>query len=211
MIDQQTIAFIAVAAALTIYPGADTFLVLRNVLQGSRRDGIVTTLGICSGLFVHATLSAFGLSLILFHSSFLFNIVKTAGACYLLWLGFQSFLRMMRHSNNLNISAIDAPNNRSLIKHYLEGFLSNILNPKVIIFYLAFLPQFIGPSDSVLIKSLFLAGIHYTMGIVWLIILSIFFDFARRFIIKSSFRRWVDGVCGTMLMGFGIRLFLERR
>src|SRR5438874_5932268 len=90
MVDSQLIAFALAAAALTIAPGPDTMLVIRNVLRGGRRDGVITTFGICSGLFVHATLSALGVSIILTRSATAFSVVKLAGACYLGWLGWQS-------------------------------------------------------------------------------------------------------------------------
>src|SRR5262249_17838751 len=96
MIDSQVIAFMCVAAMLTLTPGADTMLVVRNVLRGGRQDGIVTTCGICTGLFVHATLSALGVSVILLHSATAFHLVKYAGACYLVWLGIPSLWSAVR-------------------------------------------------------------------------------------------------------------------
>ena len=90
MVDTQVVTFIFVAAALTLTPGADTMLVVRNVLRGGRRDGVVTTVGICSGLFVHAALSALGVSVLLLHSATAFHVVKLVGAGYLVWLGLQS-------------------------------------------------------------------------------------------------------------------------
>ena len=87
MMDSQVIAFMCIAAVLTLTPGADTMLVVRNVLRGSRYDGVVTTCGICVGLFVHAMLSAFGISVILMHSAAAFHLVNYAGACYLVWQG----------------------------------------------------------------------------------------------------------------------------
>src|SRR5436190_14551052 len=98
MVDSQVVAFTLAAAALTIAPGPDTMLVLRNVLRGGRRDGVVTTFGICSGLFVHATLSALGVSMILTRSATAFSVVKLAGACYLAWLGLQSVRKSARRS-----------------------------------------------------------------------------------------------------------------
>ena len=94
---------------------------------------------------------------------------------------------------------------------FLEGFLSNVLNPKVVVFYLAFLPQFIGPMDPVLPKSLLLAGIHYAEGILWLVVVSMVVDQTRRFFLKSTIRRWLDGVCGTLLVGLGVRLAVARQ
>jgi threonine/homoserine/homoserine lactone efflux protein len=94
--DAQVIAFTLAAAVLTIAPGPDTMLVIRNVLRGGRRDGVLTTLGICSGLFVHATLSACGVSMLLMHSATAFHLLKLAGAGYLVWLGLQSLRHAVR-------------------------------------------------------------------------------------------------------------------
>jgi threonine/homoserine/homoserine lactone efflux protein len=168
MVDPQVVAFTFVAAAITLTPGADTMLVVRNVLRGGRRDGIVTTFGICLGLFVHATLSAVGVSVILMHSALAFHVVKLAGAGYLVWLGVQSLWGAVRGASPATGPEHGAPPGMvSPQRCFLEGFLSNVLNPKVAVFYLAFLPQFIGPTDAVLQKSLLLAGIHYTEGILW--------------------------------------------
>jgi threonine/homoserine/homoserine lactone efflux protein len=94
---------------------------------------------------------------------------------------------------------------------FLEGLLSNVLNPKAIVFYLAFLPQFIGPTEPALTKSLLLASIHYVEGILWLVTLSIVLDHLRRFMLRSAVRRWLDGLCGIVLVGFGARLAFERQ
>jgi RhtB (resistance to homoserine/threonine) family protein len=212
MVDSQVVAFTFVAAALTLTPGADTMLVVRNVLRGGRRDGIVTTFGICAGLFAHATLSALGVSVLLMHSATAFHTVKFAGACYLVWLGVQSLRSAVRGvpypAGTEHHGATDAVSSQ---RCFLEGFLSNVLNPKVVVFYLAFLPQFIGPMDPVLPKSLLLAGIHYAEGILWLVVVSMVVDQTRRFFLKSAIRRWLDGVCGTVLVGFGVRLAVARQ
>ena len=212
MLDGQVLTFTLVAAALTISPGADTMLVVRNVLRGGRRDGVVTTFGICSGLFFHAVLSALGVSVILMQSATAFQGVKIAGACYLVWLGLRSLRGALRDAPDAGGPApsvvTDAGPSR---RCFVEGFLCNLLNPKVAVFYLAFLPQFIGPTDPVLAKSLLLAGIHYTEGILWLLTLSIVLDRTRRFFLRSVVRRWLDGLCGVVLVGLGSRLALERQ
>jgi RhtB (resistance to homoserine/threonine) family protein len=212
MVDSQVIAFTLVAAALTIVPGADTMLVVRNVLRGGRRDGVVTTFGICSGLFVHATLSALGVSMVLMYSATAFHVIKLAGACYLAWLGLQSLRNAVRapHPQG-NLEDFKPARPIRPRQCFLEGFLCNVLNPKVAVFYLAFLPQFIGPKDPVLVKSLLLAGIHYAEGILWLVALSIMLDHARRFLLKSAVRRWLDGLCGAVFVGLGVRLAAEQR
>src|SRR5881227_2222061 len=96
MVNSQLIAFALAAAALTIAPGPDTMLVIRNVLRGGRRDGVITTFGICTGLFIHATLSALGVSIVLMRSATAFQAVKAAGACYLAWLSIRSLVEAVR-------------------------------------------------------------------------------------------------------------------
>ena len=206
MIDAQVLTFALVAAVLTVTPGADMMLIVRNVLRGGGQDGVITTFGICAGLFVHAVLSALGISIVLMHSAAAFNAVKIAGAGYLIWLGVQSLRSASRGP--------DVPAVRETVRPgrcLLEGFLSNILNPKVAVFYLAFLPQFIGPTDPVMKKSLVLATIHYAEGIAWLLTLTLLVDRTRRFFLHATVRRWLDGLCGLVLVGLGMRLALERR
>jgi threonine/homoserine/homoserine lactone efflux protein len=212
MIDSQILAFILVAAVVTLTPGADTMLVIRNVLRNGRNGGIATTLGVCNGLFLHAALPALGVSAILMHSAQAFQLVKTVGAFYLVWLGARSFYTSWQGGQYS--SGMDVPNSRchtSLRRCFVEGFLSNVLNPKVALFYLAFLPQFIGPVDLVLQKSLLLAGIHYLQGILWLVTVSLLVDQTRRMFLKSTLRRWLDSCCGALLIGLGIHLAFSRR
>ena len=102
--ESQFFLFITITLVLTVTPGVDTFLVLRNVLRGGFRDGVYTSIGICSGLFVHATLSALGISIILVSSATLFSIVKVFGAGYLIWLGAVSLLSTIRQTRAIVIS-----------------------------------------------------------------------------------------------------------
>jgi threonine/homoserine/homoserine lactone efflux protein len=212
MIDPQIVAFAFAAAVLTVTPGQDTLLVVRNVLRGGRGDGIVTTFGICTGLFMHATLSAVGVSVILMRSATAFQFVKFAGACYLVSLGIRSLFSAVRGDHNQAGSERQPASAAvSLQRCFFEGLLSNLLNPKTALFYLAFLPQFIGPTDPVLQKSLLLAGIHYVEGVVWLAGVSMAVDQTRRLLLRAIVWRWLDGLCGTLFIGVGVRLALARR
>lgn len=211
MIDPQILAFSIVAAALTVSPGSDTLLVIRSVLQGGRNRGIVTTFGICSGLFFHAAFSALGLSVVLVNSAELFYGVKALGACYLVWLGFQSLREAVTNNAGLSLDGGCSTDSRSFTRCFVEGFLNNILNPKAAVFYLAFLPQFISPGDQVLAKSMLLAGVHFTLGIFWLMFLSFVLDRGKTLFSKSSVRQWLDGLCGAVLIALGIRLAMEKR
>ncbi len=210
MLDSQVLAFAVVAALMTMLPGADTLLVVRNSLRGGRRDGFLTVAGICSGLFVHALLSALGLSVILAHSATAFTAMKIAGACYLAWLGIQSIRSALRGAPVRmpeQAGAARVPRIRS----FSEGFLTNLLNPKVVVFYLALLPQFIDPGDAVLAKSLMLAAIHFIEGIIWLGFVAWAVDRSRQFFLRPALRRWIDSLCGTILIALGLRLAFEPR
>jgi threonine/homoserine/homoserine lactone efflux protein len=210
LLDPQVLGFALVAALMTISPGADTFLVVRNTLRGGRGDGWATVAGICSGLFVHALLSALGVSALLAHSASAFLALKMAGAAYLARLGFQSLrgaARGLAPAAPSEIAPLRVPSSRS----YRDGFLSNLLNPKVIVFYLALLPQFLTQGDAVLAKSLLLTAIHFAEGILWLGFVAWGVDRSRRFFMRPALRRSMDALCGTILVALGLRLaFAER-
>jgi len=208
--DPQVVGFAVIAAILTVTPGADTMLVIRNVMARGRRAGILTTLGICTGLFMHAALSAVGLSVILLRSATVFEAVKLLGAAYLVYLGAHS-IRAGIGQPQRNGRAEGERGRLPWRQHSaLEGFLTNILNPKVAIFYIALLPQFIHPGDSVLAKSLLLAGIHWLEGIVWLTVVSLFVGRMREWIRDARVRRAIETTSGGIMIALGLRLAMER-
>jgi RhtB (resistance to homoserine/threonine) family protein len=209
-LDSQVAAFTVIAGLLTITPGADTMLVIRNVMARGRRAGFLTAVGACCGLFVHATLSALGLSLILVNSALAFEVVKMIGATYLVWIGVQSlrqaFGRKHSASGDADLWARPARSYRSLV----EGFLSNVLNPKVAVFYLAFFPQFMDPGDWVFGKSMLLAGIHWVEGVFWLSIVTLFISRLRSWITQPRVTHAITATTGAVMILFGVRLAMER-
>jgi threonine/homoserine/homoserine lactone efflux protein len=215
LVDKQIFIFVAVVAILTITPGADTALVFRNVLTRGQRAGFFTTLGICSGLFFYATLSALGLSIILVRSTTAYEIVKLIGALYLLFLGCSSLWRAHSAQRHQVASSDEYTNEKAFISHpgrwrsAREGFLSNILNPKIAVFYLAFLPQFIHPGDPVLAKSFFLAGIHVVLAIIWLSLITLLLGKLRKLLTQPAVRRVMEGITGLVLIVFGLFLAAE--
>jgi threonine/homoserine/homoserine lactone efflux protein len=205
-IDPSIVAFTGIAALLTILPGADMALVAKVTLLDGKRAAFFTSLGICAGLPVHATASALGLSLILATSAEAFTVVKLAGAAYLTYLG----VRTIRDSFLSGAPAsVAAARVRSAHGAFIQGWLSNVLNPKVALFYLTFLPQFISPGDNVLAKSLLLAAIHAVLGLSWLPLYAYAID--RIGAAVRGARRWLERVSGGALIGLGVRLALERR
>ena len=213
MFDSSMLTFTAIALLLTITPGADTMLVMRSVVARGQRAGLLTTIGICCGLFVHASLSAVGLSVILVRSAATFELVKVVGAAYLIFLGVQSLWRVMHHQSR---GADDAPlerghgTARTKRRPFLEGLLTNVLNPKVAVFYLAFLPQFIRPGDPVLLKSVFLASIHFLLGLLWLSLVTLVLGRLRAVLTRPHIQQRLEAITGVILIAFGVRLALER-
>jgi RhtB (resistance to homoserine/threonine) family protein len=205
MIDPLFVAGLTVLALLTISPGADTALVTKITLERGRRAALLATVGICSGLLVHATASALGLSLILATSAEAFTIVKLAGAAYLAYLGVQALRSSFRHD------AAEVPSTRRGANPYLQGVFSNVLNPKVAVFYLTFLPQFMAPGDNVLVRSLAFAVAHSVMGIIWLSAYAYALSRVSAVLGGAGVRRWLERVTGVVLIGLGARLALERR
>jgi threonine/homoserine/homoserine lactone efflux protein len=205
-LDGSIVAFLGIAALLTILPGADMALVAKVTLLDGKRAALFTSLGICAGLPVHATASALGLSFILATSAEAFTVVKFAGAAYLTYLGIRTIRDSLRPVLEPAVAAGRAPGARAA---FAQGWLSNILNPKVALFYLTFLPQFISPGDNVLAKSVLLAGIHAALGLIWLPLYAYAID--RLGALIRGARRWLERVSGTALIGLGVRLALERR
>jgi threonine/homoserine/homoserine lactone efflux protein len=205
-------AFALVATLLAITPGADTLLVVRNALTRSRTAALATVAGIAGGCLVHATLSAVGVSLILVQSAEAFAALKLCGAAYLIVLGLQSVRRWLRPDGGPP-AAVEGGRTAAprRLRSFLEGLLTNVLNPKVGIFYLAFLPQFIGPGDPVLVRSLLLRTLHIGIGVIWLSILSFGVGRIRPFVERRIWRARLEGLSGAVLIGLGVRLAAERR
>ena len=206
-VDPYLVGFIGYATVLAILPGADTALVTRNALAIGRRRTMLTIVGICTGCIIHALASALGLSAILATSARAFDIVKTVGAVYLVWIGVQSIRDAGRASTATPTTGI-----RSIASNpFLQGFLTNLLNPKVAIFYLTFLPQFIPPGVNVLKRSLFLATLHNVIGFVWLSSYAWFIDQIGGVLTRPRVKAWLERVTGGLLVALGVRLAWERR
>lgn len=167
---QNLLLFVASGILLNLTPGQDTFYILgRSIAQG-RRAGVVSVLGIVSGCAVQTCAAAFGLSAILATSANASLIVKMAGAAYLTYLG----LKMIFHrTSNTGLSVEFAREDEWSV--YRAGFLSNLLNPKVALFFMAFLPQFVSPSAPFKILAfLFLGALFMTTGTIWCLVLAWF-------------------------------------
>jgi threonine/homoserine/homoserine lactone efflux protein len=202
MLDSRFFVFVGVAALLTVTPGSDMALVTRNALTRGRRAAWLTSLGICLGCLVHAIASSAGLSAILSRSAEAFQIVKLIGAGYLIFLGVRTLAAREETAPPISPRGLS---------NFSEGLLTNILNPKVALFYLTFLPQFIGPGEPILEKSILLASVHITMGLAWLTAYATFVDRLGRVLSRSRLKRRMEAVTGAVLIALGLRLALAQR
>ncbi|RUR32337.1 LysE family translocator [Vreelandella andesensis] len=210
-VDAQFVSFLVAITLLSISPGVDTLLVIRNTARGGVRDGIATSIAICCGLFVHATISALGISLILLQSAWAFHMLKLVGAAYLIWLGISSLLAARRGTPLPVRGVMQSGSPVPFWQPIKEGLLSNVLNPKTVVFYMAFLPQFISPADPALLKSLWLAGVHFLIANIWQIGVVLMVGGASKWLASARFAQTLNAATGVVLVMFGVRLALEQR
>jgi threonine/homoserine/homoserine lactone efflux protein len=201
---RSVVAFSVLAALLTVAPGPDFVLVVRTAIGYDRRRAIAASLGICSGLFVWAVVSAAGITAVLAASKAAFTAVRLAGAAYLAWLGIDA----IRHAGRADRE--DAtPRFRTWWHAFRTGLINNVLNPKVGVFYVTVVPNFVPRSAPVLPMSLLLASIHVVMGVVWLVFVALLVERARRFVTSRRTRRRLERTTGVALLGFGAAVAID--
>ncbi|QCJ48189.1 LysE family translocator [Haloprofundus sp. MHR1] len=207
MLEPSTVlAFISVAIALIVSPGPDSIYTLTRSISDGRTAGVTAALGSSTGSIVHTAAAVLGLSAILQTSALAFTVVKFVGAAYLVYLGVQAF----RSSEEFEITPDSTSYTPS--ESFRSALLINVLNPKVAVFFLAFLPQFVQPGSSSALQIFSLGVLFASLGFVYQAILAVFSARARRVITEREFVKTVLRVAsGSVLVGFGVKLALERR
>ena len=207
----QLLAFLVVAGLLTITPGADMALVMRHALGSGRRQAFFASLGIGLGCLIWGTASALGVAVVLAQSALAFTVLKYVGGAYLIYLGAQVlWSAVRRESTTKRAKDTKEESYPSEWACFAQGLLTNLLNPKVAVFYLTFLPQFVAPDRPVLPQSLFLATTHVLIGLVWLTLYARFLDRMAAVLLSSRVKRRIEAVTGAVLMALGIRLALAK-
>ncbi|CAH8771174.1 LysE family translocator [Paenibacillus dendritiformis] len=191
----SVLSFLGVAVLLTLMPGPDNVFVLAQSISQGRKAGIATALGLCSGLIVHVAAATFGISAIIYQSTLAFAVVKYAGAAYLLFLAWKSFREKdagltMNDEKSLNYYAL-----------YKKGILMNLLNPKVSLFFLALLPQFVDQAAGhVPVQMLVLGIVFILQAIILFSVISFFAEKLRYLLLRNpSISRKMNYIQGSLL------------
>ena len=207
----QLLMFIAAGWLLNLTPGPDVLYIVSSALKSGVRAGMVAALGIVSGCFVHVFAAALGVGALLATSATAFTLLKWAGAAYLMWMGVKLLLAKGGDSSIVpaGVSAEVAALN--LWRVYRQGFLTNVLNPKVALFFLAFVPQFIAPGTEDKVTAFLLLGLLFNLnslpinfGYAWLAGWA-----SRRVGAVQRAMHWMDRAAGLMFIGFGLNLALS--
>jgi threonine/homoserine/homoserine lactone efflux protein len=199
--------FLVFAVLLVLVPGPDFAVVTKNVLAGGRRRGSWASAGVATSNFVQGTAAACGLSALIVRAQPLFEAIKWAGVAYLVFLGAQAIRSAVRGRHELADGGQSAATDRPFAG-WRQGFLSNITNPKVLVFYLAVLPQFLVPGASPG-WMLALAWSHAALSLSWLLALTVGMHRLRGLLLRRGVRRGLDATTGTVLLGFSARLATE--
>ncbi|MFC5932151.1 LysE family translocator [Cryobacterium melibiosiphilum] len=207
---QAILGFATVAAILTVIPGLDTTLVLRSALVRGRRQAVATALGIATGALVWGAAAALGAAALLAASHLAYQIVTIGGALYMGYIGVSMIVQSFRRAGNGH-GAAATTESASLWRSFLTGTWTNLLNPKIGVFYIATIPQFIPEGTSTLAMGLLLSAVHALMSLVWFAIIIIGANAARRWLAHARALRLIDRVAGTVLIGFGAKLALDHR
>ena len=201
------LAFLGASIILTLMPGPDNLFVLAQSITQDKKAGIATSFGLCTGLLVHIGAAVLGISAIIYQSTVIFSIVKFAGAAYLLYLAWQSF------QAKGDPFTLDQQNAQAYVALYRKGILMNILNPKVSLFFLALLPQFVNTSNGHVALQMLILGIIFLIQALFLFsVFSIFAGKVRKVIIgKPAIAKRLNMVQGVIFTFIGIKIALSKQ
>lgn len=204
--------FLVMCILLIILPGPDTAIATKNTLTVGKKGGLQTMMGSCCGLLIHTFAAVIGLSAIIVKSAYVFAIIKYVGAVYLCYLGCKTLwalkeLRSQQIEEDKESETDEKYNNHSSFK---QGFLTNITNPKVAVFFLTFLPQFVDGTGNTFLPFLMMGIIYTALTAMWFVFYVYLLDKISAFMKKPKTKTVIEGLTGTVLIGFGIKLALEK-
>ena len=206
------LGFAAIAALITIIPGTDTALVLRYTLSQGRRHAYTAALGMITGAFVWGAAAATGISALLTVSTVAYDVVRLAGAAYMVWLGVGLWRASFAKDDAALPPGVLAHHSlEPLRRTWAKGFVSNLLNPKYGMFCIAVIPQFLVPGVPPVLMGLLLTVVSNLEAIVWFAAIVSAAQFFAKWLNGAQFRRWIDRVTGSVLGAFGVVAVLDTR
>jgi threonine/homoserine/homoserine lactone efflux protein len=215
MFDGRYFAYATICAVLVISPGATMAVVLETAIEHGPTAAFATVAGVNVGNSTLALTSAFGMALLFARWPWALQAVRVAGACYLTFLGVRGLWRAMANTA-VPGAQLRAPGGGSSVTaggslgaFIARGVATNLLNPPVVLFYMTLLPQFISRTDPFFARFLVLAATHVAMSLVWLSVYAISIGTLSERLARPALRRWMAGVTGAVLIGFGVRLVLQ--
>ncbi|GAA2019913.1 LysE family translocator [Nakamurella flavida] len=203
--------FILVVVVLTLTPGPDMVLVLRNGSRGGSRAAWWTGLGCCAGIAVYAAASALGLAAVLAASATAFLVIKLLGAVYLVHLGVRALWHSRRASSAAAAAATATSPQAAVVRRwsaFRQGLVSNLLNPKIALIFLTLIPQFVSPGEPALLTTGILAATFLALAVLWWRVFSLAIGGLGRVLARERVRTAVERVSGVVLIGLGVRVAL---
>lgn len=209
---ENLLAFSVMALMMSMLPGADTVLIMKNTLAHGVKAGRFTILGMATGLTFWTVVAVLGLSVVIAKSVILFSIIKYVGAAYLVYLGLQTLFT----KKTFSVEQLHVRNEQTLSEHsakiykhtYLQGMISNMFNPKTVIVYITFMPQFIQLNDNVNEQLLTLGFLLTGIAVSWFLFVVYLVDYVKKWLQQSHFQKVFQKATGFLLMGFGIKTAL---
>lgn len=199
------LAFMTVTTFLVISPGPNGVLIARTVPTSGKLAGFANIAGFVTAFYIHGAFVLFGLSVILMRSAELFFLVKMLGAAYLCYIGLKALYQAWRGA--IVVQALTpAGRRRTLVMAYLEGLLTNALNPKVSMFYIAAFPQFLPLEHTTAGNVFLLVFLHSMINLIWFSAMVLLFARLTRFAASGRVERWIKAVTGVVFIGFGLKL-----
>lgn len=203
------LAYILMALMMSMIPGTDTILIMKNTITHGAKSGRYTILGMATGLTFWTLVAVLGLSVVIAQSVFLFNAIKYFGAAYLLYLGVRAFIS----KSTFSIESVQADSQRSNDKlsqshcreAYIQGVFSNIFNPKTVLVYITFMPQFINLNGDTNQQLIGLGLILTIIAVGWFLILVYLLDHVKKWLKRPKFQKAFQKSTGVLLIGFGVK------
>ncbi len=205
----QFLLFVLMAVLLILLPGPDTVIATKNTLEIGRTGGLQTALGTCCALLIHTMAAVIGLSAIIVKSAVLFSVFKYVGAVYLVYMGIKAIWSLKKNEIATDTEELQV-NKYGHTSCFRQGFLTNILNPKVAVFFLTFLPQFVNTEKSTFPQFLLMGLTYALLTAIWFLLYIYLINHIRMYMRKPKTQKFIQGISGIVLVGFGIKLALEK-